>query len=491
MSTDQPVMAGGEHFHHGSEVCHHKGSNGSDEVLDPTEDFIQCEEIDDDNFVQEVASSNRHCVKTINCPIATDQRVLPLLYNGASITREKSLEYLLTKKKGKRLQCNGLVYDCNQMPNEFASGSGPESELVDNNGWPTVIRRPSMGDPYGKDSFMINTNAGYILVHYYDETKYIMDQDRRDFERFVQTHSRVRDVPYESGVMVSAGHRFDFASSSATTYRGIHMTKTLADSLMKHHSMKLYEVMIDTVCKKPLLREIRRHQKFSTGVKVGEKTLMPSLAIAEDLTSSIHVDVQDDTRGFSVYFSKNPEKPGLTWFLLPEQGLAIQLKAGTVLSWESSVMPHCSCSVRPGVNGSAPRSNRQINQKFIAEKAFSTAGHGKDIKIGQKVLVRSTFGELEQLGVTWNSTEDCSIKARQKKKSYRQATVKAIDMKNRQVTVLYDGKLKWLKEHKVSMFHVCHLHYLDPTVLENKWNAKRTKQQKSRSHHSKRKRPKK
>ena len=56
MSTDQPVMAGGEHFHHGSEVCHHKGRNGSDEVLDPMEDFIQCEEIGDDSLVRVFAS---------------------------------------------------------------------------------------------------------------------------------------------------------------------------------------------------------------------------------------------------------------------------------------------------------------------------------------------------------------------------------------------------------------------------------------------------
>ena len=489
-------MAGREHLHHGRDdphhrrgACHHNDSNrrcvqllSQEDVLDPMEDFLLQEE----RLIHDEQIDGVDCVITIPATIPMRQRILPLLYKGQRITRQKSLDLLQTNK-GKRKQCNGLVYCPDQMPDEDGG---------ENNGWMTVIRRPVNKDPNPQASFLINVpvpkdadpnTSGQIMVHYFEESECIDDDDRKDFESFLQTHSHVRAAPFESGKMVSAGRRFDYASSSPTTYRGVHMTKSAADCLMKRHSLKVNQIMMNSICKKPLLRELKRHRKFSTGVNVKSKksgrevTLMPSLAIAQDLTNSLHTDVQDDTQGFAVYFSRDHKQPGLTWFLLPEHGLAIQLKAGTVLSWESSVFPHCSCNCRQGIYGSNPRSNRQVNQKSIAELAYSTHGHAYNLHVGQKVLVRATFGDLEKLGVTWKSSDDCSITARRKKKSYRQATVKAIDRVNKQVRILYEGKLKKLKEHMVPMFHICRLDFLNPTVLEDRWNAKTSRSNKSKS----------
>ena len=149
-------MAGREHLHHGCDdphhrrgACHHKDSNqrsvqllSQEDVLDPMEDFLLQEE----RLIHDEQIDGVDCVITIPATIPMRQRILPLLYKGQRITRQKSLDLLRTNK-GKRKQCNGLVYCPDQMPDEDGG---------ENNGWMTVIRRPVNKDPNPQASFLIN-----------------------------------------------------------------------------------------------------------------------------------------------------------------------------------------------------------------------------------------------------------------------------------------------------------------------------------------------
>ena len=102
------------------------------------------------------------------------------------------------------------------MPNEIA-GTNDKGEEDDNKGWMAIIRRPHDDDPSVKNSFLINTNGGRILIHYYDEHNYIFDHDQKNFERRLHSHTQVQVAPFESGHMIASGQRFDHPSSSPTT----------------------------------------------------------------------------------------------------------------------------------------------------------------------------------------------------------------------------------------------------------------------------------
>ena len=73
--------------------------------------------------------------------------------------------------------------------------------------------------------------------------------------------------------------------------------------------------------------------------------------MSEDLNNSSHVDVNDDTRTFTVFHPSEPHSQDLSWFLFPTHGVAIQISGVVVVSWEGNLLEHCICLVVKGVLG--------------------------------------------------------------------------------------------------------------------------------------------
>ena len=77
---------------------------------------------------------------------------------------------------------------------------------------------------------------------------------------------------------------------------------------------------------------------------------LPTIAISEDLTNSIHVDLDDSSESFGYWFSRKGKK-GRTWFLFPYYSLAIECshKSPMLITWDGRCQEHCSCTVGRGV----------------------------------------------------------------------------------------------------------------------------------------------
>ena len=53
--------------------------------------------------------------------------------------------------------------------------------------------------------------------------------------------------------------------------------------------------------------------------------VLPRVSISEDLDNSSHIDASDDTHTFAMFHPLEPKTPGLSWFLFPAHGIAIQI----------------------------------------------------------------------------------------------------------------------------------------------------------------------
>ena len=73
----------------------------------------------------------------------------------------------------------------------------------------------------------------------------------------------------------------------------------------------------------------------------------PSYVFSKNLTNSLHIDTGDDSKSFAIFFQQ--EMNGLTWFLFPFYGIAIECSRHTVISWDGKTMFHCSCTVSDGL----------------------------------------------------------------------------------------------------------------------------------------------
>ena len=77
---------------------------------------------------------------------------------------------------------------------------------------------------------------------------------------------------------------------------------------------------------------------------------LPTIAISEDLTNSIHLDREDCSESFGYWFSRKKQK-GRTWFLFPYYSLAIECSHQNpmLVTWDGRCQEHCSCTVGRGV----------------------------------------------------------------------------------------------------------------------------------------------
>lgn len=70
----------------------------------------------------------------------------------------------------------------------------------------------------------------------------------------------------------------------------------------------------------------------------------PFVQVTVNLGNPSHVDVHDEGRSHAVWCRKEPlrKEPTSWFFLLPDVGLAVRLRHGTMISWDGRAVRHCS-----------------------------------------------------------------------------------------------------------------------------------------------------
>ena len=234
---------------------------------------------------------------------------------------------------------DGLVYMKKMMP------SGKEK-----NGWDIVLRRPmknTFKDRSKGKSYNIITPEGSIIVHF--STVMVSKCIVSATNHFLENHTSVRDKDGESGLMTCAGRCVETITSSLSQYhlQSSCYGKNLTSQVLKGAAADLHNFLKITPCSAYLYKSVNELKKRNNVLKSGNNVMHPSYVFSKNLTNSLHIDTGDDSRSFAIFFQQ--EMNGLTWFLFPFYGIAIECSRHTVISWDRRTMFHYSCIVSDGL----------------------------------------------------------------------------------------------------------------------------------------------
>ena len=79
-----------------------------------------------------------------------------------------------------------------------------------------------------------------------------------------------------------------------------------------------------------------------------------AIMISRNLGNSAHVDNADKSRSLGIWVEEQPGIATNWYFILPDvsidgsKGVVIQLFHGTVITWDESLIRHCSSMTKPG-----------------------------------------------------------------------------------------------------------------------------------------------
>ena len=284
-----------------------------------------------------------------------DKIILPLLFNGQTITKDESL-ILLKGPQGRRDQLNNLVYDCSQMPHSSSrDGNGWRVHWHDathNRGTKIILQ-----DVKGTDVdaiYVHNTVNNHPSRNIHDCVSHVM-----------ANHSHVRKNKHEKGTMASCGLRREVVCSMINCYRpGRNSTqenKTRTNMLyylaavdfhallMKTPLASIYQDDIKQLQCDNLVWTVRdyRHIKNKGNPRTVLLALHSSSAMSKNLTNSMHLDLDDAVRSTALFYS-NPSNSGTTFLLFPFYRLAIECMSTTIVNWDGKRQHHCSCTMPTG-----------------------------------------------------------------------------------------------------------------------------------------------
>ena len=383
---------------------------------------------------------------TIQKAVPFEEQIMPMKYLGNDI-KLATAEKLMKSKPGKRNQLNGLVYRTDQMPTKNKK-----------NRWNCVLRSTSR-----EKAFEICTPLGKILVHFLPQTT-MNPTVSGAVNYFLENHSRARNISGETGYMVAAGVRVDLPSSTRTHYVSKNKNTTRPDDSSIHlqqSAVAFDDFVTNTCCNTSYKAELNSLKKKNNVLLAkddvsDQRTLFPSYAISQDLTNSIHVDTNDDSRSYAVFYG-TPGEHSLSWLLFPVYKIAIEICTTVMVSWDGRCMDHCSCSVRSGVYSFFASSYKDVTIHCLIEKGFKRRKYNK-VSIGNRVFVRDTLRNMIKRKYITNNTDIDPDKF-----MFRQAIVlKRFVDKDKQtfVAVEFVSNLNKIGEQLFSIDHVCRLDFV-------------------------------
>ena len=322
---------------------------------------------------------------TLHFKVATkdiSEIIVPTLYKGKKISSKHSRK-IIQQKNGRRDQIDGLVYLPCQMPS-----------AKKNNSWDYVLRRPPASQKFKESQFCIETEDGGIFVQFlFEEVDWKIISSTK---HFLYNHSKVRDIEGESGDMCCAGLRVDLVSSSIVHYVNNDKSFAIANSnrILKEGARNFHEIVERSICSKSFLSELNNLKKCNNVIQhgKGKKKLHPTYIFSKNLTNSMHRDSNDNSRSYALFFRDNlNSERGLTWFLFPFYGIAIECSKNTLISWDGRTQYHCSCTVEYNLYSFFTSSTKRVHQQSILNMKMNRKRekNTRNIEDGDDVYIRS------------------------------------------------------------------------------------------------------
>lgn len=357
--------------------------------------------------------------------------LLPRRYQTANHHRPLQLSCdesrnLMIKKCKRRSQVDGLTYSFSQMPNES-----------DNKCWKHVIRRPSNKNLKQKSAFVIECEEVDDVHIQYLSGDY-SQSIRTAVEHCLESHTPVREIVGESGLMVGLGKHFERRSSTVEMYKPTSKDVTHLNPQKERDMINACFLSFDGILRQSVIKErysqsIDSLESKGNIYKVNDSKLLPSYCCSESLTNSVHLDFNDSARSYSIFFPRKANV-GQTWFVMPELSTALELKGCVVLSWDGRKVLHGSCSVNNGMLSLFGSAKVSVEQREVIKSLYNSKK--RKLRVGDKVNVRQRCGDLKhsldpELSLKWHQ---------QRRFSNRKATVTKIN--GNMVSFIYEGVLK-------------------------------------------------
>ena len=301
----------------------------------------------------------------------------PLLFNGKKLKVDERLVLLNEKsKQGRREQISGLIYNQTQMPTD-----------TNNRGWNNVYRIPI--DQMEKISYSIKTPDGNIHIDYPAGSPPLCIQ--KFVNHLLFNHSKVRNISGEKGLMVGGGKRYDKTSATVIDYvpaiNNNSTTSGQTNSLLYEASLAFDNICCNSSVSHSYRNEIKVLSKMnnvttmkctkvsSTDNNSTKITVHPTYSITRNITNALHYDINDDSRSFAIWYTTSDNKRSKSWLLFPDYGIAIEIGKYILISWDSRVMKHCTCSCDENVEDTPiysffASSNKLVSFYYKIETAF-------------------------------------------------------------------------------------------------------------------------
>lgn len=285
------------------------------------------------------------------------------MYEGEPLESKDQFAALMSKTRNHKQNVNGLVYDASQAP-----------KRNDVKGWKNVIWAPNSDSPHQfhhNSLFEIETeNDGHILVQFLQKDR-IDTTIREGVDYFLNNHSNVRETKFEDGIMVGAGLRYEARRAMLCRYTN---TKNASyDPVLAAKIERECFLAFNNLIRNPEAPSVFRNDHKATideldsvnntlrmPTKKGAYSLLPTYAVSESLNNSLHVDFNDASRCYAVFYQKE-KKIGKSFLVFPKYSLAIECSTFPVLiSWDGSRQQHCTMTVEKGIPSLFGGSNRIV-----------------------------------------------------------------------------------------------------------------------------------
>ncbi len=283
-------------------------------------------------------------------------------------------------------------------------------------GWKSIIGSPSKPSKFNYESlYHIKIKDNLLGKHDEIKIQFLHDNSvptlvRRATSFYLSCHNHVRDIPFEAGTMVPAGMRFDPRTSCPIKYS----SSTTKMNSQKKNIMSERDLHLALLQFNELFRQsslLSKSMDFSMNylkcvrntldVKLNNTIheLLPTYMCSASLHNSVHIDANDSTSSFAIFFQEKHLK-GLSYLVFPEIGLAIELKSPVLICWNGNTSKHCSISLREGILSLFGSSKNLVDERVKLESQFqSTRKKLKchDLCVGDSVFVQEKLSDHSDL----------------------------------------------------------------------------------------------
>ena len=259
----------------------------------------------------------------------------------------------------------------------------------DNKGFVHVIRSPNTSE----DKYIFEIIISGTISIYIEYKKGTPSESIKKFVTHVlQHHTPVRVVEDESGIIAAAGKRFDITSATVIDYVPYGKNNSLerghSPQFLKDASTDLHHVILKSGIKdryNAVMRELKKKRNTMTYIDCNDGTfdVIPSYLVSRNLTNSLHMDVNDDSISFALFYVSSTKHTTKTWLLFPDYGIAIEIDQHVLISWDGSSLRHCSCTGSDTSNNTGnvysmfAGAKKDVSGYYKVEQDFSKKDHHK------------------------------------------------------------------------------------------------------------------